>query len=156
MKKQYLRKVSRLLLLPRKQKKALLADLEEAFASAAEHGESEAEVIRRLGPASDLAAELHESAGISARQAVLLRRIRLLSGALVVMLFGTAAVFIWNILLHASSFVAQSTSGLHVLHEPAVSPLLWILLALAVLGIGIGIAANARRQLTRQNKQTRS
>lgn len=46
--KEYIRCVRRQL--PRKLRREVLRDLEEIFASAAEHGESEAVVIERLGP----------------------------------------------------------------------------------------------------------
>ena len=45
---QYIRQVSRKLNLSRSRKKEILHDLEELFAEAASHGETE-EVIKRLG-----------------------------------------------------------------------------------------------------------
>lgn len=45
---QYIRKVSRKLNLSRSRKKEILHDLEELFAEAASHGETEEEVIKRL------------------------------------------------------------------------------------------------------------
>ena len=50
MREQYLRAVRRLL--PRKVRQAVVRDLEERFDAAADHGESEADVIDRLGPAA--------------------------------------------------------------------------------------------------------
>ena len=41
MKEEYIRRVGRLLALPGKQKREVLRDLEEIFASGAEHGETE-------------------------------------------------------------------------------------------------------------------
>ena len=49
MKEQYIRQVKHHLTLPRRQKREVLRDLEEIFASALEHGESESQVIARLG-----------------------------------------------------------------------------------------------------------
>lgn len=45
----YIRRVKRALILPRRQKAEILRDLSEIFASAREHGESDAQIIARLG-----------------------------------------------------------------------------------------------------------
>ena len=45
MKQQYIRRVKKALNLPREQKAEVLRDLDEAFASALEHGETERQVI---------------------------------------------------------------------------------------------------------------
>lgn len=49
MREVYIKQVKKELLLPKKQKQIVLRDLEEMFASAKEHGESEQQVIERLG-----------------------------------------------------------------------------------------------------------
>lgn len=54
---QYIRKVSRKLNLSRSRKKEILHDLEELFAEAASHGETEEEVIKRLGSPEEYANE---------------------------------------------------------------------------------------------------
>ena len=53
---EYLRQVEKELRLPRRKKQEVLRDLREIFESAREHGESEADVMERLGPAADYAA----------------------------------------------------------------------------------------------------
>lgn len=45
----YIRRVRRALTLPRRQKAEILRDLSEIFASAHEHGESDAQIVARLG-----------------------------------------------------------------------------------------------------------
>ena len=45
----YIRRVKRALTLPRRQKAEILRDLSEIFTSACEHGESDAQIIARLG-----------------------------------------------------------------------------------------------------------
>lgn len=45
----YIRRVKRALILPRRQKAEILRDLTEIFTSAREHGESDAQIIARLG-----------------------------------------------------------------------------------------------------------
>ena len=73
MKKQYIRSVSRTLVCSAKQKKEVLRDLEEIFTSAADHGETEAEVIGRLGSPENYAKAAEEGLGVN-RKAVLRRR----------------------------------------------------------------------------------
>lgn len=63
MKEEYIRRVGRLLALPGKQKREVLRDLEEIFASGAEHGETEQGVIQRLGTPEEYIAGIELSLG---------------------------------------------------------------------------------------------
>ena len=60
MKEQYIKQVETELSLPRKAKKEVLRDLNEAFASALEHGETEQQVIERLGTPKEFADSVAE------------------------------------------------------------------------------------------------
>ena len=73
MKKNYLRRVRRALLCSRRRKNDILRDLNEIFSSAAEHGESDAQVIARLGSPEEFAASMEETTA-SDRAAILRRR----------------------------------------------------------------------------------
>ena len=64
MKEQYLKKVKKELNLPRKAKREVLRDLNEIFASALEHGETEQQVIERLGTPKEFADSTAEQFGI--------------------------------------------------------------------------------------------
>ena len=64
MKEQYLKKVKKELNLPRKAKREVLRDLNEIFASASEHGETEQQVIERLGTPKEFADSTAEQFGI--------------------------------------------------------------------------------------------
>ena len=77
MKDAYIKRVSKLLMCSAKQKKEILRDLEEIFSSAAEHGQSAAEVIDRLGSAEDYAKATEEQLGVNRK--TLLRRRALLT-----------------------------------------------------------------------------
>ena len=55
MKEKYISDVNRLLDLPKRRKAEIIRDLDEIFRSASEHGESEREVISRLGTADEYA-----------------------------------------------------------------------------------------------------
>ena len=64
MKKQYIKQVKKELSLPRKVKKEVLRDLNEVFVSALEHGETEQQVIQRLGTPREFANSTAEQFGI--------------------------------------------------------------------------------------------
>ena len=60
MREQYIRQVKRLLKVPRRKKRDILRDLEESFAAAAEHGETEQQILDRLGTPEEFAAAMTE------------------------------------------------------------------------------------------------
>ena len=64
MKEQYIRQVEKELKVPRNRKREILRDLQEAFASALEHGETEAQVIQRLGTPKEFANSTAEQLGV--------------------------------------------------------------------------------------------
>ena len=63
MKKQYIRQVRKDLHIPRSAKTEVVRDLQEIFASAAEHGESEQQVAERLGAPREFADRTAEQFG---------------------------------------------------------------------------------------------
>ena len=64
MKEEYIKQVEKELFLPRKAKNDVMRDLNEAFASALEHGETEQQVIQRLGTPKEFADSTAEQFGI--------------------------------------------------------------------------------------------
>ncbi len=64
MRKQYIKQVEKELRLPRKAKREVVRDLHEIFASALEHGETEQQVIERLGKPKEFADSTAEQFGI--------------------------------------------------------------------------------------------
>ena len=64
MKEQYIKQVEKELSLTRKAKKEVVRDLYEVFASALEHGETEQQVIERLGTPKEFAENTAEQLGI--------------------------------------------------------------------------------------------
>ena len=63
MKENYIKRVKSELVVSKKQKKEVVRDLNEAFASALEHGETEQQVMERLGNPKDFANNIHEQLG---------------------------------------------------------------------------------------------
>ena len=64
MKEKYIKQVEKELHLPHKARNEILRDLNEAFASALEHGETEEQVIERLGTPKEFADSTAEQFGI--------------------------------------------------------------------------------------------
>ena len=64
MKETYIQQVKQELSLPKKKKEAIARDLREAFACALEHGETEQQVIGRLGTPREFAESTAEQLGI--------------------------------------------------------------------------------------------
>lgn len=64
MKEKYIKQVNSELAVSKKQKKEVIRDLNEVFTSALEHGETEQQVIERLGSPKDFADNIHEQLGI--------------------------------------------------------------------------------------------
>ena len=64
MRGQYIKQVERELHLPRKEKQGVVRDLEEIFSSAMEHGETERQVIERLGTPKEFADSTAEQFGV--------------------------------------------------------------------------------------------
>lgn len=61
----YIKQVEKSLNVSHKTKAEILRDLEEAFASAAEHGETEQQVMDRLGTLEEFAESIQEQLGLS-------------------------------------------------------------------------------------------
>lgn len=67
-KEQYIRQVKKALTGPRAKKDEILRDLQEAFDSALEHGETEQDVIERLGPPAEFAGDIEDQRGIKRKK----------------------------------------------------------------------------------------
>ena len=73
MKEKYIKQVKKRLAVPSSKRKTVLQDLEKTFASAAENGETEQQVISRLGTPEQFAAGIEEQLGVN-RQKLLKTR----------------------------------------------------------------------------------
>lgn len=65
MRAEYIKKVKKELTVSRKLKQEIIRDLNEAFDSAKEHGETEKQVIDRLGEPKDFAESMEETIGFN-------------------------------------------------------------------------------------------
>ena len=67
MRERYIEQVEKALMLSKERKAEVVRDLQEAFASAREHGETDRQVMERLGSPEDFAAGIHEQLGKNSR-----------------------------------------------------------------------------------------
>lgn len=139
MKTEFIRQVKRNLPVPRRVKREILRDLEEIFASAAEHGESEQQVIARLGSPAAFAADTAAQFGIDCT-ATRRRRAWLGIGAVAAMAaaaFTLCAVAKAQRLLAGVIGQADGMTQIRLESWPAVDPLL----LLAAIGTAAAAAA---------------
>ena len=94
MKEQYIRQVYRELSLLRKLKKEVVRDLKEAFDSALEHGETQQQVIRRLGTPKEFADSAAEQFGIDNTAS---KKRKAILSALIALIFAAAAFFMYAV-----------------------------------------------------------
>ena len=83
MKEKYIQEVKKRLCVPRKQRDEIVRDLLEAFESAAEHGQTEAELIERLGAPQSYADNIHEQLGLPSSKRQKREGILPIAGALI-------------------------------------------------------------------------
>lgn len=133
MKEEYIRRVKGHLPLPRRQKREVLRDLEEIFASAGEHGENEAQVLDRLGSSEEYAKEVLTQTGYVPRP-----RKAALGLALSALVCGVClALFLWSQsgrLPENAIGGAVSSTNIQVTGGVDLSPLLLVLAAVGLVG----------------------
>ena len=144
MKQQYIRRVKKALNLPREQKAEVLRDLDEAFASALEHGETERQVIERLGTPDEFAGCIHEQLGIACPdRRGLKRRICIALTALV-----SAIAFAIAFFMHAErpsqNIIGQADAMTNMQIVGSGVDMFWLMIALGCIALAaaIGLVAN--------------
>ena len=156
MTREYLRQVDKALSLPRGKKKEILRDLQEAFDSAAEHGESAEQVIRRLGTPQQFAQAIQEpdSAPTAARRSGRGWRWGMLAAWVVAAAF-LAASWIVHQLAVPEGVIGQA-NGMTAIQVEGGFPLnasqLFLIAGLAAAAAGLVIAAV---HLLRQHKKVK-
>lgn len=90
MKENYIKQVKRALHAPGKRKNEIIRDLDELFAAAREHGESETEIIKRLGTPEEFARGMEAQPGTARR---IRRNLAIVAAILAVM--AAAALILW-------------------------------------------------------------
>jgi hypothetical protein len=139
MREQYIKQVRRELLVSRKKRKEIVRDLEEAFASALEHGETEEQVVERLGAPKEFIKEIEDQTGFdhaAARRKRLAGIGCLLAGAVAAL----ALYFVIQIKRMPSNIIGQADAAATIIVSDPNAFDIAILFLVAGLG-ALGITA---------------
>ena len=142
MKEKYIEQVKKELAVSQKQKKEVVRDLNEAFASASEHGETEQQVMERLGSPKEFAGNIHEQLGISSGKRKKRKKLFQITIAAIVSVVSFSLSFLAKALRAPQNIIGQADSMTSIKVEgPAIDPMiLFILLGIAALAVVIILA----------------
>lgn len=144
MKQQYIRRVKKALNLPRKQKAEVLRDLDEAFASALEHGETERQVIERLGTPYEFADSIHEQLGIACPDRRGRKRRICIALTALVSAIAFAIAFFMRAERPAQNIIGQADAMTNMQIVGSGVDMFWLMIALGCIALAaaIGLMAN--------------
>ena len=134
MSERYIQEVSRALCLPKRRRREVLRDLREIFESAAEHGETEAQVIARLGAPREFAQGAMEEMGVDPRSHLRRRRLLTIVLPLFLALACAGAAWLLRAQLPPKNVIggAEAMTGIQVVSDAPFA--LWqALLAVALI-----------------------
>ena len=150
MRELYIKQVKKALAMPHKQKKAVLRDLNEAFASALEHGETERQVMERLGSPTELAQNMAELPGHNKQAQQTRKRLVRSIAALGVAALSFIAYFASAGQKLPQNVIGQADAMTGIAVEAALAfdalPLLLVLGAAALVFAGVQIVALIRKK----------
>lgn len=144
MKQQYIRRVKKALNLPREQKAEVLRDLDEAFASALEHGETERQVIERLGTPYEFADGIHEQLGITCPDRRGRKRRICIALTALVSAIAFAIAFFMRAERPAQNIIGQADAMTNMQIVGSGIDMFWLMIALGCIALAaaIGLVAN--------------
>ena len=144
MKQQYIRRVKKTLNLPREQKAEVLRDLDEAFASALEHGETERQVIERLGTPDEFADSIHEQLGIACPDRRGRKRRICIALTALVSAIAFAIAFFMRAERPAQNIIGQADAMTNMQIVGSGVDMFWLMIALGCIALAaaIGLMAN--------------
>ena len=144
MKQQYIRQVKKALNLPREQKAEVLRDLDEAFASALEHGETERQVIERLGTPDEFADSIHEQLGIACPDRRERKRRICIALTALVSAIAFAIAFFMRAERPAQNIIGQADAMTNMQIVGSGVDMFWLMIALGCIALAaaIGLMAN--------------
>lgn len=144
MKQQYIRQVKKALNLPREQKAEVLRDLDEAFASALEHGETERQVIERLGTPDEFADSIHEQLGIACPDRRGRKRRICIALTALVSAIAFAIAFFMRAERPAQNIIGQADAMTNMQIVGSGVDMFWLMIALGCIALAaaIGLMAN--------------
>lgn len=144
MKQQYIRQVKKALNLPREQKAEVLRDLDEAFSSALEHGETERQVIERLGTPDEFAGSIHEQLGIACPDRRGRKRRICIALTALVSAIAFAIAFFMRAERPAQNIIGQADAMTNMQIVGSGVDMFWLMIALGCIALAaaIGLMAN--------------
>lgn len=144
MKQQYIRQVKKALNLPRGQKAEVLRDLDEAFASALEHGETERQVIERLGTPDEFADSIHEQLGIACPDRRGRKRRICIALTALISAIAFAIAFFMRAERPAQNIIGQADAMTNMQIVGSGVDMFWLMIALGCIALAaaIGLMAN--------------
>lgn len=144
MKQQYIRQVKKALNLPREQKAEVLRDLDEAFASALEHGETERQVIERLGTPDEFADSIHEQLGIACHDRRGRKRRICIALTALVSAIAFAIAFFMRAERPDQNIIGQADAMTNMQIVGSGVDMFWLMIALGCIALAaaIGLMAN--------------
>ena len=133
MKDKYIKNVKKELRFAGKKKADILNDLNETFESGIEHGESEQDIIQRLGTPAEFVHDIYEQMGIdaTAKEINQLKIRAIISFAIFVILFGCVAVS--NFYAVPAGVIGQADALTGILVEGNGISVVMLLLVLCII-----------------------
>lgn len=148
MRENYIKQVKKGLAVSRKQEKEVIRDLNEAFASALEHGETEQQVIERLGSPKDFADNIHEQLGIDCAARQKRKKLLHITIAAVIAVMAFFVSFLIKALRVPKNVIGQADTMTSIqVDGTAIDPMIFFtLLGIVALGVVITLVVRYIRK----------
>ncbi len=139
MRENYIKQVKKGLAVSQKQKKEVIRDLNEAFTSALEHGETEQQVIERLGSPKDFTDNIHEQLGIDCIERLKRKKLLHITIAAVIAVMAFFVSFLIKVLRVPQNVIGQADTMTSIQVEgTAIDPMIFFtLLGIVALAVVI-------------------
>ncbi len=143
----YIMQVKKALVVSGRAKKEVLRDLKEIFASAREHGESEEQVIGRLGSPEEFADNINEQMGVSRTECLRLRRRRQITVVSIFAVLALAAGLLSRFSSVPNDAIGYSDSMTSIKIESARLdvPMLLVVIGIAAMAVAVIMTIRYRR-----------
>ena len=143
----YIMQVKKALVVSGRVKKEVLRDLKEIFASAREHGESEEQVIGRLGSPEEFADNINEQMGVSRTERLRLRRRRQITVVSIFAVLALAAGLLSRFSSVPNDAIGYSDSMTSIKIESARLdvPMLLVVIGIAAMAVAVIMTIRYRR-----------
>ena len=143
----YIMQVKKALVVSGRAKKEVLRDLKEIFASAREHGESEEQVIGRLGSPEEFADNINEQMGVSRTERLRLRRRRQITVVSIFSVLALAAGLLSRFSSVPNDAIGYSDSMTSIKIESARLdvPMLLVVIGIAAMAVAVIMTIRYRR-----------